>query len=233
MALQIAICDDDTDELKNLSTLVTQWGHARGQALKLFTFPSAEAFLFEYENSRTFDLLLLDIEMKKLSGTDLAKRLRADGNHAEIIFITSHFEFAGEGYEVDALHYLTKPVAKDKLDAALSKAADRLIAEPPFVIISSEGSTVKLYQADILYVEAFLHYLVLSTKRGEYRIKESLSSFEERLSCGFFRIHRSYLVSLKYITKITRTNIYIEGGQKLPLARGKYDALNRAFIEYM
>ena len=171
--------------------------------------------------------------MKKLSGIDLAKRLRADGNHAEIIFITSHFEFAGDGYEVDALHYLTKPVAKDKLDAALSKAADRLIAEPPFVIISSEGSTVKLYQADILYVEAFLHYLVLSTKRGEYRIKESLSSFEERLSCGFFRIHRSYLVSLKYITKITRTNIYIEGGQKLPLARGKYDALNRAFIEYM
>ncbi len=134
---------------------------------------------------------------------------------------------------MDALHYLIKPVAKKKLFAVLDKAADRLQTDPPHVIINTEGSMVKLYTADILYVEAFLHYLNIRTKSGEYRVKESLSSFEERLSGEFFRIHRSYLVSLKYVTRITRTNVRIEGGEEFPLARGKYDAINRAFIERM
>lgn len=233
MRFKIAICDDEERELTALSYLVREWGKNAGYTCEIFTFSSAEAFLFEYESNKIFDLLLLDIEMKALSGIDLAKRIRADKSRAEIIFITSYFEFAGEGYEVDALHYLIKPVAKKKLFAVLDKAADRLQTEPPHVIINTEGSMVKLYTADILYVEAFLHYLNIHTKSGEYRVKESLSSFEERLSNEFFRIHRSYLVSLKYVTRITRTSVRIEGGEELPLARGKYDAINRAFIERM
>lgn len=86
---------------------------------------------------------------------------------------------------MDALHYLVKPVAKEKLAAVLDKAASHLLTEPPYVIINTEGSTVKLYTSDILYVEAFLHYLNIHTKFREYRVKESLSSFEERLSGEF------------------------------------------------
>lgn len=63
----------------------------------------AEAFLFEYEEDKAFDILLLDIEMENMNGIELAKRIRKDHNRAEIIFITSHFEFVWEGYEVDAL----------------------------------------------------------------------------------------------------------------------------------
>mgnify|MGYP001105097482 CR=1 FL=1 len=151
MRFKIAICDDEERELTALSYLVREWGKNAGYACEIFTFSSAESFLFEYESNKIFDLLLLDIEMKALSGIDLAKRIRADKSRAEIIFITSHFEFAGEGYEVDALHYLIKPVAKKKLFAVLDKAADRLQTDPPHVIINTEGSMVKLYTADILY----------------------------------------------------------------------------------
>lgn len=233
MIFKIAICDDEEYELTALSHLVREWEKTAGHSCEIFTFSSAESFLFEYENNKTFNLLLLDIEMRELSGIDLAKRIRAEGSRAEIIFITSHFEFAGEGYEVDALHYLVKPAAKEKLAAVLDKAVKRLSTEPPYVIINTEGSIVKLYTEDILYIEAFLHYLNICTKNGEYRVKESLSSFEERLSGEFFRIHRSYLASLKYVTRITRTSVRMEGGRELPLARGKYDAINRAFIEHM
>lgn len=233
MPFKIAICDDEACEIESLSQMVKEWSRTSGYACTLCSFPSAEAFLFEYENDKTFDLLLLDIEMKALSGLDLARRIRADGCRCEIIFITSHFEFAGEGYEVDALHYLAKPIAGNRLAAVLSKAAKRLLAEPPFILISAEGGTIKLYTADIIYVEAFLHYLCICARQGEYRIKESLSAFAKRLPDGFFRIHRSYLVSLKYVAKITRTGIFMENGRELPLARGKYDAVNLAFIEYM
>ena len=113
----------------------------------------------------------------------------------------------------------------------LAKALDRLHREPPSVIISCEGETVKLHEPDILYVEAFLHYITIHTKEKEYRIKENISAFGTRLSDDFFRIHRSYLVSLKSVIRISRTDVTLEGGVCLPLARGKYDAVNRAFIE--
>ena len=133
-------------------------------------------------------------------------------------------------YEVDALHYLIKPISLEKLTQVLTKATEKLSVEPLSVVISSDGETVKLYESDIRYVESFLHYIVIHTKDKEYKIKENMSVFEKRVSDDFYRIHRSYLVSLKHITRISRTSVNI-GNTELPLSRGKYDDINRAFIQ--
>ena len=177
------------------------------------------------------DILLLDVEMPGMSGIDLAKRLRGAGCRAEIIFITSHFECMAEGYEVDALHYLVKPVPAEKLRAVLDRAAARLAVEPPSVVIACEKGNVKLYESELLYAESFLHDLVLHTTGPDYRIRESISAFAGRLSADFFRTHRSYLVNLKAVVRIGRTSVLLRGGAEVPLARGKYDAINRAFID--
>jgi len=228
---QIAICDDQEEQLNQLKSFVSRWSLECGLRCQVHSFSSGEEFLFTYEENKAYDILILDVEMKELSGIQLAKRIRANDKRVEILFVTSHFEFIAEGYEVDALHYLVKPIAEDKLRAVLDKAAEKLNTEPPFVIISCEGETVKLYEEDILYVESFLHYISIHTKEREYRIKENISSFAERLSADFFRIHRSYLVQLKAVRRILRTCVCIEGGQELPLARGKYDDINRAFVQ--
>lgn len=231
MKYRIAICDDEQNQIEYITSIVTSWSNHKGHSCEIRTFASAEAFLFEYEEDKAYDILLLDVEMKNMNGIELAKRIRKDNNRAEIIFITSHFEFVGEGYEVDALHYLIKPISAEKLTQVLTKAAEKLSVEPPSVVISCEGETVKLYEADILYVESFLHYIVIHTKDKEYKIKENISVFENKVSDVFYRIHRSYLVSLKYITRISRTSVNI-GNTELPLSRGKYDNINRAFIEH-
>ena len=231
MKYRIAICDDEQNQIEYITSIVTSWSNHKGHSCEIRTFASAEAFLFEYEEDKAYDILLLDVEMKNMNGIELAKRIRKDNNRAEIIFITSHFEFVGEGYEVDALHYLIKPISLEKFTQVLTKAAEKLSVEPPSVVISCEGETVKLYESDILYVESFLHYIVIHTKDNEYKIKENISVFENKVSDVFFRIHRSYLVSLKYITRISRTSVNI-GNTELPLSRGKYDNINRAFIEH-
>lgn len=217
--------------MEYITSIVTAWSAHEGPHCKIRTFASAEEFLFEYEEDKAYDILLLDVEMKNMNGIELAKRIRTDNNRTEIIFISSHFEFVGEGYEVDALHYLIKPISADKLIQVLNKAVEKLSVEPPSVVISCEGETVKLYESDILYVESFLHYIVIYTKDKEYKIKESISAFEDKLSDNFYRIHRSYVASLKYITRISRTSVNV-GSIELPLSRGKYDAINRAFIEH-
>ncbi len=229
--MKIAICDDEQNQIEYITSIVASWSAHEGHNCEIRTFASAEAFLFEYEDDKTYDILLLDVEMKNINGIELAKCIRKDNNRAEIIFITSHFEFIGEGYEVDALHYLIKPIFADKLTQVLNKAVEKLSVEPPSVVIFCEGETVKLYETDILYVASFLHYIVIHTKDKEYKIKESISAFEDKLSDAFYRIHRSYLISLKHITRISRTSVNI-GSTELPLSRGKYDDINRAFIEH-
>ena len=229
--MRIPVIDDRPADRDYIAALAMRWAKDRDAAVTTVPFPSAEAFLFAYSEDRDFDILLLDIEMSGEDGISLAKRLRREGCAAEIVFVTSHFELASEGYEVDALHYLVKPVSQEKLSAVLTKAADRLKAAPPSVVISSDGETVRLAEYELLYVEAFLHYLVLHTEERDYRIKETLGEFAGRLSEDFFRIHRSVLVNLRRIVKITRTDVTLDSGDVLPVARGKYDAVNRAFIE--
>lgn len=231
MALHIAICDDEAAAREQLFALVDAWAVRAGQRVALTAYASAEAFLFAYEQDKTTDILLLDVEMTGMSGVELAKRLRRERDQAQIIFITSHTEFIGEGYEVDALHYLVKPVSADKLSLVLDKAATRAATPPPSVLITCDGETRRLYEQDILYVEAFRHDIVIHTLDAAYTVKERISSFEETLSADFYRAHRSYLVSLKWIGRIARTAVWLTDGTELPLARGKYDDIHRAFIE--
>ncbi len=115
MKYKIAICDDEQNQIEYISSIATSWSAHEGHSCEIRTFTSAEAFLFEYEDDKAYDILLLDVEMKNMNGIELAKRIRRDNNRAEIIFITLHFEFVGEGYEVDALHYLIKPISEEKL----------------------------------------------------------------------------------------------------------------------
>ncbi|MBQ8393200.1 MAG: response regulator transcription factor [Clostridia bacterium] len=231
MKFNIAICDDEISVAFSLKNQVEQFFIESEHTAEVFTFSSAEAFLFDYEENSAYDILLLDVEMKNMDGIQLAKKLRNDGFNGEIIFITSHFEFCGEGYEVDALHYLIKTVSKNKLNEVIEKAVEKLLIEPPSVIINCDGETVKLYERDIIYVEAYLHYVTIYTVNGEHRVKENISSFEKKLTDVFYKTHRSYLVSLKYITRISRNSVTVKNNKELPLARGKYDDINRAFIE--
>ncbi len=226
----IAICDDINKDTQYLASVVQSWAQEQKVSVNIEMFPSAESFLFHYEEKKDYDILLLDVEMKNISGIELAKQIRSMDHRVEIIFTTSHFELSGEGYEVDALHYLIKPIAETKLMEVLSKAARKLSVEPPSLVIVCNGETVKILEPDILYIESFRHYVVVHTQSTEYKLKENLSALKGKLSSDFYQTHRSYLVSLKHIRKISRTAVWLDCGAEIPLARGKYDDVNRAFI---
>lgn len=144
MGYRIGICDDERSQAQGLRDMTEAWARERGLSCRTELFPSAEAFLFTCTEDSAFDILLLDVEMPGMTGIDLAKTLRRENSRVQILFVTSHFELAGEGYEVDALHYLIKPVAREKLFSVLDKAAQKLAEEPPHVLISCQGERVKL-----------------------------------------------------------------------------------------
>ena len=109
MTYKTAVCDDSPADCGHIRKLLSQWAQLRGLSIHTETFPSAESFLFRYAEDKTFDLLLLDIEMGAMDGVELAKRVRKDSETVQIIFITGYSDYIAEGYEVAALHDLRKP----------------------------------------------------------------------------------------------------------------------------
>ena len=113
MAYHIAICDDNTADIQYLSTLLQEWAGQKGTLLRTDTFPTAEAFLFHYQEEKDYDILLLDIEMPGMDGMALAKKLRGMGERLGIIFVTGNPEFALEGYDLEAVSYIVKPIKRE------------------------------------------------------------------------------------------------------------------------
>ncbi|MDE5932885.1 MAG: LytTR family DNA-binding domain-containing protein [Lachnospiraceae bacterium] len=228
---RLAICDDEQADVVYLQSLLEKWAESTRTALKIENYPSAEAFLFQYEEDKAFDLLLLDIEMGKMSGLELARKIRQENRTVQIIFITGYMEYIGEGYDVEALHYLIKPVTAEKLFAVLDRAAKRLEAKEKELCLALPGTVVRIPFREIRYLEVQRNYVTVHGAEA-YTVKKTLNELEEELDESFGRTGRSYIVNLHFVKKITKTQVILKDGSELPLSRNFYEKMNRAMIQY-
>lgn len=228
---RLAICDDERADVVYLQSFLEKWAENTRTALKIECYPSAEAFLFQYEEDRAFDLLLLDIEMGEMSGVELARKIRQENRAVQIIFITGYMEYIAEGYDVEALHYLLKPVTAEKLYAVLDRAAERLKAKEKALCLVLLGTVVRIPFHEIRYLEVQRNYVTVFGEEA-YTVKKTLSELEEELDESFCRTGRSYIVNLRFVKKITRTQVILRDGKELPLSRNFYEKINRAMIQY-
>jgi DNA-binding LytR/AlgR family response regulator len=231
MKLTITICDDDPLQAENFKNLTRKWAQKRGADVSVAAYPSADALLFNLPEHQA-DILLLDIQMPGTDGMTLARELRASGGRQQIIFVTGFADWLAEGYEVDAVHYLLKPVGEVRLFAALDKAVARIAAEPRRITFNADGETFRLAADEIIYAEAFSHYIELHTISRTIKLKMTLNALAEILGADFLRCHRSYIVGMKFVNGITRAEILLDSGSTLPLSRKVYNAANEAFIKY-
>ena len=205
-----------------------------GQLEKVFSrkdsYSKNGAFM---EEEKDFDILLLDIEMSEVTGIELAKIVRKDNLAVQIIFVTGFYEYFSDGFDVSALHYLIKPVDERKLCPVLDKAIQNLEYRQRSVLITTSDADVKILLADILYVEAENVYVVVHTKQEIYRTRMSLAKFAEQLDETFFKVHRSFVIGLKYVKKITKTEIMMINGDIVPISRKLYDEVHSALIKYL
>ena len=229
MDYRFAICDDDADYAGYIDQLAARWARQTGAAVETERFPSAEAFLFRYEERRDFDVLLLDIEMTGMDGVELARAVRRDDDDVQIVFITGYTDYIAEGYEVSALHYLTKPVNEDKLFQVLTRAVGRLRRNEPALTLELPGEVVRLPLGRIRWLEVLHNYVTIHAEQ-DYTVKRPLGELEKDLDSRFFRVGRSYILNLTFIQRVTRAEAELSTGERVPLPRGQYDKLNRAII---
>ena len=231
MDYRIAVCDDEKEDRGLVEDLVWQWAKDRGFAVEVRSFPSGDAFLFQYTEDKAWDILLLDVEMPGCSGVELAKQVRQENKLTQIVFVTGYSDYIAEGYDVSALHYLLKPIGGEKLRSVLNRAVDQLRRDGRSLLLElSEGLVrVPLYQVE--YVEVRQNYVTVHTAEAAYTVKKTLTAMEHDLDDRFFRVGRSYILNLSKVRKATKREAVLVSGAAVPLPRGGYELLNQAIIQ--
>ena len=232
MAYRVAIVDDSNTDAEYVQSILESWAQDRRAGVQAQRFPSAESFLFHYAEDKDWDILLLDIEMGAMDGVSLAKKIRQENDSVQIVFVTGFGDYISEGYEVSALHYLMKPVKQDKLFAVLDRAVAAIQKTERVVLLPVDGEMLRLPVGQIEYVEAFSHAVAVTTEADTIQVKMPISEIEKLLGEGFVRCHRSYLVGLKHIARLSKTEVILDSGKALPLSRSAAAFVHKAFISY-
>ncbi len=188
------------------------------------------------------DLVLLDIVMPGGSGLRLADALRRAPGQAPppmVVFVTAHAEHALRAFEVDAADYITKPVRRDRLQAALLRVAQRLAvpaeadAPPvPVLVVSDRGRVLRVPLPEVVYLKAELKYVTLRSTQGQWLLDEPLADLAQRLGGGFLRVHRNALVARAAVRTLERAPAAATGQEAddswvVRLANGETLAVSR------
>lgn len=232
--MRVVICDDEGALAESVEALAGRWSAARGTPCRVRTFASGEELLFETAGSYPYDLILLDIDLGggNLSGLELARRIRETDARVALAFLTNHPGYVFAGYEVAALRYLMKPVAEADLFPLLDLVRESGERERRFLVLEVDGEQRRVEEEDILCLEARGHTVVVETASGPVEVRTTLSALSKQLGPGFAAAHRSFLVNLRHVERVGRAECLLEGGRTVPVSRGAWAALSRAFLDY-
>ncbi|WP_299774687.1 response regulator transcription factor [uncultured Pseudoteredinibacter sp.] len=182
-------------------------------------------------SEQSVDLMFLDIEMPVLKGTEFYSSLSR--NRPSVIFTTAHRDYALDGFELDAVDYLLKPITFTRF----FKSIERFLAQQDVVasgrekleghlFVRCDRKDVRVSFSDILFVKGLKDYIEIVTPIRKYLVKSTLSSFLDRLPVSFIQIHRSYIVNSDHITAFTKHDVEV-GEEEIPIGKAFQGDLKR------
>lgn len=230
--LSIAVCDDEVIECCNIARKIKDILEEMKIPCIIRQFRSGGELLQELES---FDIIFLDIIMQDMDGMKTAQIFREKVSDKILIFVSSSREYVFEAYDVEAFQYLLKPVDDRKLKSVLQKAVLKTESRSQeFIIVSRERQKKKLFLDDIYYFEIKGRVVDVHGTEGIFTYYEQIRELENKLwDKGFFRCHKSYLINLKYVDGYNRQEVILENGEKIVIAKRRYDKFVQEVLKVM
>lgn len=230
--IQLVLVDDEQLQLDYMQQLLEELASELNLKLQIFQYSSAEAFLFALEDHPSWDLAFLDIEMKLMNGMELAKIIRQKAPDMQIVFATAYAEYAIEGYSVQALDYLLKPIKKINIRQVLERLLNQKNTEAAFIVVEYLGEMQRIELDELLYIEALGREVKLKLPHKELLIKEGLAEITDKLDERFIKTHRSYVVNLEYVSRLQKNDVVLSTNETIPLSRRLAKSVQSAFIDF-
>ena len=234
--IRIAICDDEKKILDKVSGYIKNYAEKKSKEIEVFRFDSAALLIGALEDGKSFDIFVLDVYIGDERGTVLARDIRKLGIESPIIFATTSVEHAPESYETGTLRYLIKPINLAKfyeaMDAALAsveKISQRLIK------MKTENGLESINVSHIICSEVHDHYQYVTMYNGtQIKIRMTVTELFTMLSGygGFIRIGSAYIINLRHVKNVSRTEVCLYNDVSIQIPRGKHAEIKNAFWNF-
>lgn len=224
--MQIAVCAREAELLRQMEGLIRQ-----AQECRPVVFPDGKDLLSCREK---FDILFLEIGKENREEIAIAGQLRQEMD-ALVIFVSGGPEYVFDAFDVQAFHYLLKPIDEAKFQAVLQCALHekQTLREKEPLLVRAKGSFYRVEKKNIFYVENVARKVVLHTRNGELSYYARMKEVEEELGSYFFRCHRGYLVNLAAVKSYEAGSILLKNGENILMAKQKYNDFAEAYAGYL
>lgn len=234
--MNIFLCEDNKEHLSYLRETITTVAETMEWNVVLMEYESAEDMLQALEENPkdiTVDVVFADIEMPGMNGIELGKILSRKFPDSYFIFTTAFIEYAVAGYEARAYRYLLKPVTEEKVFEVLKGIVTERERNKS-LLLKDQGRDVLISLRDIIYISAEDKYTIFHTENSYYFDKISMKECETLLEpYGFYRIHRKYMVNMRYHKKLGKGKLEVTGEIQLPVSRSRQQSYEQCFMEML
>lgn len=233
--MKVAIVEDEWMIRELIIMHLRAWALNKHIVVEVFDYSSAENFLFDWEYEKHFDLIALDIEMKGITGVELAKKIKDSDANNQIIFITASSDYIFEGFEIGVMNYLLKPLSEEKFTLCLDKAFMAISSKKEVkseLLLEVQGVTKRVDLDTVYYIEAQKHQVSIEGPNS-LKINYAFKTIEAMIqSPKWVKCHRSYLVNVSKIRQMTKAEIVFENGSRIPISRMQFKDTHRTFVSY-
>lgn len=232
--LRIALCDDEEVFLKYEQRIIEEYLENLGYKYAIELFTDGEELMALEREIVKFDIIFLDIKMKKVDGMEIAYKLQKYSQKPFLVFVTAFVSYALEGYKVNAVRYLIKNY--QNFESAVSECLDAILREKNVskAVFEFKEGYRKINLKELIYIESSLHKLLFYMINGEiFTMYDKLDHISQQLEdYSFIRIHKSFLVNLRYIVGIKRYQAELQSGIRLNISKANYQAAKEKYINY-
>lgn len=234
--MNIAICDDNPKIIGQIETLLLSFFEHDLNQFNYEAFLSGESLVNHLtKEESSFQIYLLDVEMKSLDGFEVARFIRERDQQAIIIFITSHVEWMPEAFEVNAFHYLIKPIDELKVKQVLTKAMEQLSLRKMILQFTIQKKVYTVYLGEVEYFESMKRKMIIHLKNGEeYEYYGTMKEVIDKVSTQLFtQVHHSFVVNMDYVQMKSGETIVLQSGREIAITKKFHQSFQSAYRKYV
>lgn len=229
--MKILLCDDEQQYIDELKIHIEEFMKSRSISFEIYTFNNPQSVV---ECDIVYQLAFLDIQMNELDGISLAKILKERNNKIVIFFVTSYNVYQDDAMDLRAFRFFEKPYNADRLYSGLEKAMEYIDESYIDFYIYTNNEHKKILTDDVIYVERGNRQVTLVTTKGNYTTRETFDEWCEILQNSFFyKVHKSFIVNLHYVTSYKYSEIFIQNNIRIPIASRRQADFHKFWFAYL